>query len=99
MAISFTESCICYILTNMFGEEVKGINDEVKDAVGELANMISGDARRMLSEKGISLSAAIPTVVSGKKSYHQTFVKRGTPLPYLFQLPAGTLWWRYVLTK
>jgi len=64
LSVTFTQSCIEQILANMFGEPVSGITEEVKDAVGEITNMISGDARRVLSEKGISLEAAIPTIVS-----------------------------------
>lgn len=88
MSISFTESCICYIITNMFGEEVKGVNDEVKDAVGEIANMISGDARRVLSEKGIALSAAIPTVISGK-NHTITHLSKGHAIAIPFSTPGG----------
>lgn len=65
MSISFSEGCICQIVSNMFGESVTQINKEVEDAVGEITNMISGDARRELAEKGIVLTAGIPTVISG----------------------------------
>jgi len=66
MSISFSESCICGIVSNMFGESITAINSEVEDAVGEITNMISGDARRELAEKGHVLKGAIPTVISGK---------------------------------
>lgn len=66
LSVSFSEPCICHIVSNMFGESVTAINHEVEDAVGELTNMISGDARREMAEKGIVLKAAIPTVISGK---------------------------------
>ena len=66
VAISFSEVAILRIVSNMFGEEAKEINEEVRDAVGELCNMICGDARRMLAEKGYQFQAAIPTVVAGK---------------------------------
>lgn len=66
ISVSFTEECIISIVSNMFGEEVKEINGEIEDAVGEIANMISGQARQKLEEGGRSLKAAIPTVVRGK---------------------------------
>lgn len=66
LSISFSQACIEAILTNMLGETISGINEEVRDAVGEITNMISGDARRVLDEMGLKLSAAIPTVISGK---------------------------------
>jgi len=67
LALSFTASCIFAILTNMLGESYTEVNDEVLDAVGELTNMISGDARKRLEGEGLIISAAIPTIISGKK--------------------------------
>ncbi len=65
MSISFESDCIKAIVSNLFGMPVTEINDEVKDAVGELTNMICGDARRRLEAKGISLQAGTPTIVAG----------------------------------
>jgi chemotaxis protein CheX len=42
------------------------INGEIRDAVGEITNMVSGAARKKIEAMGSSLSASIPTVVSGK---------------------------------
>ncbi len=67
LSVSFNFRLIKNIMTNMLGEEIKEIIPEVLDAVGELTNMISGDARSKLhAELGIDLRAAIPTVVSGE---------------------------------
>ncbi|NVM22663.1 MAG: chemotaxis protein CheX [Desulfobacterales bacterium] len=66
ISCSFTEKSILAIVSNMLGEEMKEMNDEIKDAVGEIANMISGQARRELEEMGRPLEAAIPTVIMGK---------------------------------
>lgn len=66
LAISFTEPCICSIVTGMLGELHMEINQDVIDAVGELTNMISGAARSRLEKEGMILYAAIPTVVFGK---------------------------------
>ena len=65
MSISFSESSICAIVSSMFGETFDKINEDVKDAVGELTNMICGDARRELEEKGFMVKGAIPTVITG----------------------------------
>jgi chemotaxis protein CheX len=67
LALSFSEQCIVKIVSNMLGEEIKTINGDIKDAVGEITNMVSGAARKKLEEEGLKLSAAIPTVVSGKQ--------------------------------
>lgn len=66
IAITFEEASILKIVSNMFGEEIKKIDHEVADAVGELTNMISGQARKELEEIGKVFEAAIPSVVSGK---------------------------------
>ncbi|MDL1969292.1 MAG: chemotaxis protein CheX, partial [Deltaproteobacteria bacterium] len=54
------------IVSNMLGEEIKEINGDIKDAVGEITNMVSGSARQKLESLGMSISAAIPTVIAGK---------------------------------
>lgn len=66
ISVTFTEACILPIVTRMFGETMGSLNGEVKDAVGEIANMISGQARIKLEQGGLSLKAAIPTVIMGK---------------------------------
>ena len=65
LALSFSEPAILEVVSNMFGESASEIDGEVCDAVGELTNMISGDARRKLEEKGHSFQAAIPTIIRG----------------------------------
>jgi len=66
MALSFSEEAILKIVSNMLGEEMKEVNGDITDAVGEITNMISGVARKELESIGLTISAAIPTVVSGK---------------------------------
>lgn len=66
LALSFTEPAILEVVTNMFGEDMPEVNGEVQDAVGELSNMVSGDARRSLEGQGYSFQASIPTVITGK---------------------------------
>jgi len=67
VAVTFESECILAVVSNMFGEEMNEINSEIIDAVGELTNMISGQARRELEEIGRSFKAAIPSVVAGPK--------------------------------
>ncbi|MHC1728879.1 MAG: chemotaxis protein CheX [Syntrophobacteraceae bacterium] len=88
MALIFTESCLKTIASSLFGEVFDQINEEVKDAAGEVSNMICGDARRRLSEAGINLKGGIPAVVSGR--HHS--VEHNVPGPSLaipFETPGG----------
>jgi chemotaxis protein CheX len=66
VSVSFTEKCILALVTKMFGEEMTTLNKEIQDAVGEISNMISGQARQKLEDMGNSLKAAIPSVIMGK---------------------------------
>jgi chemotaxis protein CheX len=47
----------------MLMEEQKNLNDDVYDAVGELTNMIAGNAKAQLEEYHLSLS--LPNVIRG----------------------------------
>ena len=66
LAISFSESCICHLISRMLGEPLTEATQEVFDGVGELTNMISGVARTYLEKDGMEVYAAIPSVVYGK---------------------------------
>jgi chemotaxis protein CheX len=65
LALSFSTGSILKIVSNMLGEEITSLNGEIRDAVGEITNMVSGAARKKIEAMGYSLSASLPTVVSG----------------------------------
>ena len=66
VAISFTKPVILDIVKRMLAEEPTVINETVTDLVGELTNMVSGGAMKILGEHGYIFDMAIPAVVSGK---------------------------------
>ncbi|MGV2871976.1 chemotaxis protein CheX [Colwellia sp. E150_009] len=66
LSITFDESLALATMKGMVGEAPDEINDEITDLVGEITNMVTGGAKRMLSEKGIEFDMATPIVVSGK---------------------------------
>lgn len=66
ISVTFEKKCILAVVSNMFGETMSELNNEIADAVGELTNMISGQARRELEEIGKVFKAAIPSVVTGR---------------------------------
>lgn len=67
LSISFEESLIMEVMEKMLGERPTTINEEITDMVGELTNMVTGGAKRLLSEKGYEFDMATPVVVSGKQ--------------------------------
>jgi len=66
LALSFSDSCISKIVSNMLGNDENTIKSMVKNAAGELTNMISGDARKRLQSQGLLIYADIPSILSGK---------------------------------
>lgn len=57
LAISFT--------SQMLGMEVTEIDDDVNDAMGEIANMIAGSFKQHLSKGGSDIQLSTPSVVNG----------------------------------
>lgn len=66
VVISFPEKTFLKVMSNMLGEECTEINKDIVDGAGELTNIIFGQAKITLNEKGFGIQTAIPSVVSGK---------------------------------
>ena len=92
LAVSFSESCALKVVENMIGEKHEEMNEEVADAVGELTNMISGDARSQLQKVGFDFTAAIPTVVRGKDHTVRHVAQGGTTLMIPFSTDDGNFY-------
>jgi len=88
LALSFSEGCIIKIVNNMLGESFTEVNSDIQDAVGEITNMISGDARKRLEADGFKITAAIPTVVSGK-NHEIKHVVQGPSIVIPFDIDEG----------
>lgn len=65
IVISFPEATFLKIMSKMLGEEFKSLTKEIEDGAGELTNMIFGQAKTLLNERGYALQTAIPAVVTG----------------------------------
>jgi chemotaxis protein CheX len=65
LAIHCPKELALRITTNMLGMEVTEIDDDVNDALGEIANMIGGDVKHIFSPKGADINLSIPTVIYG----------------------------------
>ncbi len=66
ISVTFDTSTILRIVNNMLSEHYTSIDNNIADAVGELTNMITGQARLHLSKEGMKLQASTPSVVIGK---------------------------------
>ena len=66
LSITFEASLAIATMKAMVGEAPDKVNREIIDLVGEITNMVTGGAKKILSEKGIEFDMATPMVVSGK---------------------------------
>ena len=89
IAVTFDSGSILQIVSSMFGEDITEVNSEVADAVGELTNMISGQARRKLEEEGKLFEAAIPSVVTGA-NHEITHITEGPIVAIPFHTEGGS---------
>jgi chemotaxis protein CheX len=89
LALSFSAGRILKIVSNMLGEEITSVNGDIRDAVGEITNMVSGAARKRIEAMGFSLSASIPTVVSGQE-HTISHVLGGPSVIIPFETDAGS---------
>jgi chemotaxis protein CheX len=91
VAVTFPSSLAAAIYSRMVGEAIEEPGEEVRDAVGEIANMVAGGAKAVLAEKGLAVRIAVPNIVVGK---NHTIAHRGDG-PYLvvpFRLDDETFW-------
>lgn len=54
------------ITSTFLGMEVNELDEDVKDAIGEIANMVAGNLKVSLAGEGVDIELAIPTSVVGE---------------------------------
>jgi chemotaxis protein CheX len=64
IAISFPKIMALKVVSKMLGMEIKVVGPELTDGIGELANIVAGNAKQDLAQYALSIS--LPNVVIGK---------------------------------
>lgn len=72
LAIHLPHRVAMAITSGFLGMDVDEMNSDVEDAVGELANMLGGNVKSILSEKGRDISLSMPTTISGRHYDYQS---------------------------
>lgn len=86
VSLSFPKLTALKAVSAFMGEKVVMMDDSVRDAIGELANIVAGAAKKHLAEYKISIS--LPTVVIGDN--HEVQGCKGViPLSVPFESPLG----------
>ncbi len=88
VVISFPEQTFLKIMSTMLGEEFTTITKDIGDGAGELTNIIFGQAKVILNEKGYALKTAIPSVIMGK-DHKITALSSGARVVVPFTSDAG----------
>ena len=55
------------ITSSMLGMECEEVNEDTTDCIGEIANMLGGNVKQVLSKGGMDVKLSIPTVISGEE--------------------------------
>ncbi len=55
------------VTSSMLGMECDEVNEDLNDAIGEIANMLGGSVKQVLSKGGLDVKLSIPTVISGEE--------------------------------
>jgi len=68
LAIHAPEKVAMGITNDFLGMEVDSVDDDVKDAISELANMVGGSVKPVLSPNGKDIQLSLPSVFHGDYS-------------------------------
>jgi chemotaxis protein CheX len=66
VVISFPEKTFLTVISRMLGEEFGSITKELENGAGELTNIIFGQAKIGLNDKGYGIKTALPSVIVGR---------------------------------
>lgn len=67
LGIHMPNSMALAITTAFLGMEVDEIDEDVRDAVGELANMLAGNLKTALDPKGSDIQLSMPSAIHGEE--------------------------------
>ena len=67
LAIHIPNEVAMTITSSFLGMDVDVINEDVEDAVGELANMLGGNVKSLLSENGRDIDLSLPSTITGQQ--------------------------------
>ena len=88
VVVNLSEEVALKVASTMLMDEITEINADVIDAVGEIANLIAGQAKAELEE--YELSVSLPNVITGK-NHEVVFPSNSSPISVPFDTDFGPL--------
>lgn len=86
------------ITSALLGMDLDEIDEDVKDAIGEVTNMVSGGIKTLLAEEGTDLDVSIPTLISGE-SYKVNCLSDANRVIIPFETTSGKFWAEFKFTQ
>jgi len=88
LAVHFPKPVALAVTGSFLGMEVEEINEDVQDAIGEIANMLGGNLKTILSDRGKDIHLSLPSTIYGDEyAFSSQAEVDQVILP--FQAPAG----------
>lgn len=91
LAVHFPKQVALDVTGSFLGMEVEEINADVQDAIGEIANMLGGNLKTILSDRGKDIQLSLPSTISGDE-YTFTSQAEVDQIILPFQAPGGVFY-------
>ena len=92
ISVSFERKAARALLEGMLGDDIHDEQQDMEDCVGEISNMISGQARASLDADGLNLQGSTPTIITGDgHSIHHTASGPVIAIPFMLGSGAFTV--------
>ena len=88
LAIHTPETVALDITTQFLGLDVEKIDEDVIDALGELANMVAGSLKPLMAQEGVDVELSLPSVIHGSQ-YSMTTLADAELIIVPFKLASG----------
>jgi chemotaxis protein CheX len=86
LRIHCTNHVAMAITGSMLGMEVCEIDEDVRDAICEIANMVAGGVKNFLANENIAIELSIPTAIGGKNYSLHRLAKAGhASIPFVLE--------------
>ncbi len=72
LAVHFPYAVAMAITSSFLMMDVEEVNEDVHDAVGEVANMLGGNVKTILSDNGRDIDLSLPSTISGSQYNFQS---------------------------
>ena len=91
LAVHFPKQVALNVTSSFLGMEVEEINVDVQDAIGEIANMLGGNLKTILSGQGKDIQLSLPSTIYGDE-YTFTSQVDTDQVILSFQAPLGVFY-------